>query len=65
MRISAASLVRFDAAAAARDELGDCGQQGEYLKGTEDNGEGTACAKHARGFSSDSCPGRTRGGRRV
>jgi len=32
-RILAAALAKFDATAAARDELGDCGASGQYIKG--------------------------------
>jgi len=33
VRISATDFGEFDAAAAARDELGDCGASGQYIKG--------------------------------
>jgi len=33
IRISAAILVKFDATTAARDEIGDCGASGRYIKG--------------------------------
>jgi len=65
VRISAADFGEFDVAAGARNEIGDCGASGALYKGLESGGRRTARAKHARGLSSDSCPGRTRGGRRV
>jgi len=38
--ILAATLAKFDAAAAARDELGGCGRRGGYLKGQRPTGKG-------------------------
>ena len=58
-------LASFDAAAGARVELRDFGAAGEYLKGQSRAEGGIAHAKRARLLRSDSCPGRTRGGRRV
>ena len=50
MRISAANLGEFDAAAAAaaRDELGGLAASGRVFKGLESDGEGSACADRVR-----------------
>ena len=42
------NLGEFDAAAAARDELGGLAASGRVFKGLESDGEGSACADRAR-----------------
>jgi len=42
------NLGEFDAAAAARDELGGLAASGQVFKGLESDGEGSACADRAR-----------------